>query len=351
MTPPTLLMGFLIATGLVVVAGVQLVRAGEELGDRLPIGRTWVGLVVLSSITSLPELVSSISASAWIGKPDLAVANTFGSNSFNIFTLVILDLVYRGDPLATVYGVRHALAGALGGVLTCVACVALLASRTGVFAELPLTSLEWSVVITGAYFAAMALLYRFESKQPRENAGPGEGEGVVEATLVGEQVWAPLLKRLGAAAAGVLVAGVVLAYLADQLAVYPFSFGTLGETFVGSLGLAVSTSLPEMVVGIAAVRGGSFGMAVGNVFGSNLFNIWVLPICHMFSAPFLETPFYSDLQLSNLLPALLSMILGGIAVAGLVTRSRRLFFGLGWDTLAITILYGLGCYLIFLSGR
>ena len=346
----TILIGFCAAGAFVVFAGVHLTKAGDELGDLLNLGGTWVGLVILSAVTSLPELVSSIGGASWQGQPDLACGNIFGSNCFNVFIIALLDLYYRSGPISLRFGILPTFSGGLGILMTALGAAAILFNQPNFESSPSFPDWVWSALIVLGYLLSMVLLYRFEKRSFRESM-ESTGGPTVQAAIVGESALKPTVRKLLFASIGVVLAGLGMVYLADRLADYPFSFGTLGHTFVGAMGLATATSLPELVVGVTAIRMNRFDMAVGNVFGSNIFNILILAICQMVYTPFHAAPFYGGIAMVNLLSALLALALAGVAISGLVYRSERTLFGLGWDTTLITTLYIGGSYLLFLMGR
>jgi cation:H+ antiporter len=346
-----ILIGFFAAGGIVVYAGVHLTRAGDDLGEILKLGGSWIGLVVLSAITSLPELVASIGSSAWQGQPNLACGNVFGSNSFNIFIIAILDLFLKGGPISYRFGVLPSFSGGLGILMTGLGAMVILFNQPAFETAVRFPDWFWSALIAAGYISCMVMLYRFEKRSYREKLTSTRATPTVDASIVGESKLKPVIQKMVFSAFFVVLAGLGMVYLADQLAVYPFAFGQLGHTFVGSLGLALATSLPELVVGVTALKMGKFDLATGNLFGSNIFNILILAISQLTFAPFHSGVFYGGVELLNLMSALLAMMLSGVAIAGLMYRSERSFFRLGWDSATILVLYAGGTYLLFLLGH
>ncbi len=354
MSLPILLACFFLAAGVVSAAGVTLTKSGDELGDRLNLGGSWIGLVLLSAITSMPELVSTIGSAVFENQPAMAAGNIFGSNCFNIFIIVLLDIYYRGGPISYMFGVMPAFSASLGIAMTAIGALALLLSSRAVFPEATLPVWFWTLAILGSYFYFMFLIFRSEKKMALENRAE-ESESSVNAALVGDAAWRALIFRLVVSGSVIVIAGYLLVVLADRLAVYPFSFGTLGHSFLGTLGLAVATSLPELVVGITAVRMKKFDLVAGNIFGSNIFNIMILAICHISYRARHDLSFYSESSggggAINLFTASLAIILASLAIAGMMHRSRRTLLGVGWDSISIGLVYLSGIYWLYLSGR
>ncbi|MEA1871440.1 MAG: sodium:calcium antiporter, partial [Candidatus Bipolaricaulota bacterium] len=74
---------FLLTSTAIVLAGIKLASFGEALGKRAGIGQGWIGLLFLATITSIPELTTTVTG-ATIGVPNIALGNALGSNLFNI---------------------------------------------------------------------------------------------------------------------------------------------------------------------------------------------------------------------------------------------------------------------------
>jgi cation:H+ antiporter len=121
----------------------------------------------------------------------------------------------------------------------------------------------------------------------------------------------------------------------------------LGTGFVGTAILSVVTSLPELLAAFAAVRIGAYDMAVGNLFGSSVFNMLGVGIADFF---YLDGRFLANIDPNFALVALLGMLLTNMALLGNLARVERKFLFLELDTLAIVIVYILGLYLLFLRG-
>jgi cation:H+ antiporter len=120
-----------------------------------------------------------------------------------------------------------------------------------------------------------------------------------------------------------------------------------GESFIGSSFIAITTSLPEITVSIAAARIGSFDMAVANLLGSNLFNIMILAVVDF---SYLKAPLLRSVSEVNALTALTAMITMGIVVIGLTYRSEKKLLFLAGDAIAILLVYILANTLLFSIG-
>jgi cation:H+ antiporter len=110
----------------------------------------------------------------------------------------------------------------------------------------------------------------------------------------------------------------------------------LGQTFVGNIFIALSTSLPEVVVCIAAMKMVSIDLAVGNLLGSNVFNIFILAIDDIF---FTKGPILSFTNPHHIISALSAVAMTAIAVIGLTYRAERKRLFLAWDAIGIIMVY------------
>src|SRR5690606_3763319 len=254
---------FAVAAAVIAWAGVHLARYGDELAERAGLSRLVVGMLLVATATSLPEVVTDVSA-ALGDAPDLAVGDLFGSNMANMAILAVIDLQHR-KRVWTRVEIGHARVASVAIGLTALAILGVLTP--------PGIPLGWlgidTLVIAGAYVAAVAWMHR----SPIGRHGEGEvlpvPTGWSRPSFGGLR---PVILRFAGAALVILAAGPVLARSAEEIA----AASGLGQTFVGSSLVAITTSLPELVSSLAAVRIRSYDLAVGNLFGSNAFNMFAL---------------------------------------------------------------------------
>ncbi|HWP62163.1 MAG TPA: sodium:calcium antiporter [Candidatus Binatia bacterium] len=282
-------LGLFALSGLVVaLAGVELARDGDEIAERTGLGGLFVGSLLLAGATSLPEVATDVSAGL-TGNPDIAVGDLFGSSMANMAILGLLDLVHRRRVWPRV-GLGHARVAAIAIGLTAIALLGILVRpghRIGWIGLEPL-------LIVALYVAAMAWIRRTRPGRTSERgesqhesatrpsrptppapAEPTPGDELLLPTGWAEVPGRPLavtVGRFGLASLAVLFAAPLLAVSAGELA----AATGLGQTFVGTFLVAATTSAPELVASLAAVRIGAHDLAVGNLFGSNAFNMLAL---------------------------------------------------------------------------
>ncbi len=258
---------FLVCASVIIVAGTFLTKFADAIAELTGLGRLLVGSVLLAGATSLPELTVDVSA-VWMGMPDLAVGDLIGSSLANLLILAALDLSHqsRGKMLSK-QSAAHALSGSLGAAMTALAGLGLLTGKA--FAEYTLLNLSPCSILLGVPYAfGIRLIYldqRIAAKEHRENEP-------TEQTLPPGMTLQRALLGFSLCALAIVISGPFMASAAGTLA----DASGLGKTFVGTTLVALSTSLPELVAGIAALRMGSIDLAIGNVFGSNAFNMVLL---------------------------------------------------------------------------
>lgn len=342
----TLFAELLVAGAIVIFSGARFTRLASVLADRLAIGSGWIGLILLATVTSLPELVAGSTATA-IGNVDLAFGAIFGSCSFNITLIVLLNAFMGGGSILRKVNTLHTLTSSFGLALIGLALMGIV--LVGKFSGHPLMAqwmeLTWALAILVAYFGCMRLVYRH---QRREN---GSGSGSAKRQKVG----GALCAQLAFCAAVIVAASWWLALLGDVLSTHKIDLigRPLGATFVGAGFLALATSLPEIVTSIAAVRLGDLDLALGNIFGSNMFNIFVIPVLKvvsMVSGEPLLLPVGTAVSTDKLITGLLAILLTAIAVGGLAYQSRRkVLRRFGFDSVLIAVTYVGGMILLLID--
>jgi cation:H+ antiporter len=330
-------LSLLVCLAAIGVAGVKLSRYGDIIAEKSGLSRGWVGLILLASVTSLPELVTGISAVTVADVPDIAVGNILGACVFNLGFIVALDFLYReesiytrahqGNVLASGYGV--ALIGFVGFNLLLYHDAAIPAfGHVGLYAP----------VILVLYVLAMRSLYRYEKAQVSDYVED-------RAELYPDTSLKQAVQGYAIAALAVVAAGLWLPYIAGDLA------AAMGwkQSFVGTLFVAAVTTTPEIVVTVAALRIGAVDLAIGNLFGSNLFNIAILAIDDLFYVP---GPLFADVSISHAASAFSAMMMSGLAVVGLVLRSTsRVLRSVSWISVMLLIIYLLNTLFLYLYGH
>ncbi|HXW05791.1 MAG TPA: hypothetical protein VD833_11200 [Vicinamibacterales bacterium] len=321
-----------VATALVIVfAGVKLARYGDVLGEKSGLGRSWIGVVLLAATTSLPELFTGFGATALAPLPDIAVGDVLGSCMFNLLILSMMD-VFQPEPLSTRAHQSHALSIGFGLVLLGIAGFGLLGGP-----RLPMLGWVgvWAPVMIAVYFVGMRVIFTHERHRRAR-----EAHEVAEELLYAEIPTRTAAVRYSFAAVLVIGAALWLPRVGAELARQT----GLGEAFVGSLFIALTTSLPEIVVSLAAVRIGAIDLGVSNVLGSNLFNLLILGLDDVW---YTRGSLLAEAEASHGVAVLAVMTMNGLFLVGLTYRVLTKRFAVSWDTGAIAVVYAAGIALAY----
>jgi cation:H+ antiporter len=327
---------FILCAAVILVAGTQLSRYGDVIADMTGLGRTWIGVVLLASVTSLPELITGFSSTAIFRVPDIAMGDIAGSCMFNLLIIAMLDALHGPAPISARVHQGQVLSASFGVVLLGLVGLSIILGDM-------LPVIGWvsvsSVLFVAIYLLAMRVIFTYEQRRIIE-------EFVAEMATETEARHPSPVRVYGLFTLNaVLIVGAALYLpgLAETLA----EMTGLGQTFFGTIFVALSTSLPEVVVSIAALRIGAIDMAVGNIFGSNLFNVGILALDDLFYTP---GPLLASVEPSHSVAVLGAMVMTAIAVVGLTYRSgsKRLF--IAWDALGIVVVYALASAALYLMG-
>ena len=335
----------ILAGAVVILAGSRFTRLADTLAQRLNIGGGWIGLILLATVTSLPELVTGGTATA-IDNVDLALGGIFGSCCFNITLIFLLNLLWGGGSVLRGVSAAHSLTSSFGLALITIALLGMI--LVDKFAGAPVVAqaceLSWAALIVVTYLGCMRLVFKYEhANRVALPDQPGQER---------QRVGTGLKAELALMAAIIVAASWWLALIGDTLSTHEIKLigRPLGATFVGACFLALATSLPEIVTSVAAVRLGNLDLALGNIFGSNMFNIFVIPMLKVVSlvkGDALMLAEHAVNSTQNVITGLLAILLTAIAVGGLVTQSqRRALRRFGYDSILIVVTYVAGMLLL-----
>jgi cation:H+ antiporter len=325
---------FLVCAAIIVFAGTKLTKNAAVVAEHVGIGTAWVGALMLPLATSLPELVTTLRA-VMIDAPDLALGNILGSCLYNLSLLAVIDVVEGRGPLTARINKGHAIVASLSIITICLASMAV----TGLFTA----TLGWigfeTILIALVYVLGSRFIFRYEQKNMPQLSGETEA---VEAEK-GQISTRKALLNFALAAGLIIFAGVFLTDASDRIAIET----GLGQTFVGSILLAISTSLPETVTTITAVRLGYLDMAVANIFGANFMNLFIIALADLF---YFRGPLLQAVSGQHLLSAVMVIMMSAIIIFGLTYRSEKRFTRIGFDTMLVFIAYLTTFYLLFKAG-
>lgn len=308
------------------LSGRKVAKYGDIIAEKTGLGGIWIGLVLIAMLTSLPELFNGISAVRLVDAPDLTVGDLLGANMFNMFNLALLDLCHGNGSLLAVVGRNHRLTGVFSLLLVLLVGIFILASRGYTFA---IGWIGWyTPLILILYLVFVRILFLAERRQP----------SFPEAELIyGDVAKGKAYLYFAISALFIIGAGIWLAFVGDEIA----RVHGWGQSFVGTLFLALTTTLPEITVSFAAMRLGANDLAVANMIGSNLFNMTIIAVDDLLysSGPILAS--VSEAHLATVLTVILMTLM---FIAALSLKPARLF-RLSWWSLATILLFIIGIYL------
>jgi len=318
------------AAVLVVIGGKILTDHAERLAAAKGLTRLWLGFILLAGATSIPELATAVGAVTLADSPALALGDLLGSNAFNIFIISLLGLFFKGRSILHPLSLRpFRLLLSSSAIMTVVVLGDILARRMGIVLNLGHLDVG-AIILLSLYLASSYLVFQDERKSAQTS-------GIKPS---GKQLGPGFYLSLGLSLGAVIAAGCWLSISADKIA----RITGWGATFVGALFLALVTSLPEVVVSLSAIRLGSADMALGNIFGSNIFNLTIIFWADLADG---SGPLLGAADNASIGTGILALTLTGIAATGLGTRMRTRLWGTRWDTTTIALVYLAGMYAIF----
>jgi cation:H+ antiporter len=329
------LAAFLVLGAVIFMVAHRLARAADTIADTTGLGQAWIGVILLGASTSLPEITTDINASL-LDVPDIGVGDLMGSTLANMLILALLDLVYAKQWILHRVAINHAVVGLLAIALTMIAGIAI---SVGGFGQVGHVGIE-SIVIVAVYLLGMRVFYQLTQTAtagliPDAPPVDGETEGGRR-----ERLRAAVRTFVLAAAALVMVTP-LLVLSAEALSIE----SGLSQSFVGTLLVGITTSFPEIAATVAAVRLGAIDLAVGNIFGSNAFNMCVLLFMDV---TYLPGPVLDAVSPAHAATAQLAALAVSFGVLGVMSRLEQRSAVTRFGSFLV-----LGCYAagIWLLGR
>ncbi|SHJ87137.1 cation:H+ antiporter [Tangfeifania diversioriginum] len=326
---------FVISALLVAVVGTYLTKTADQLADLTGLGEAIFGAVFLGGVTSLPGIVTSVVA-AYNGHPELAVSNAIGGIAAQTLFLSIADITYRKTNL------EHA-AASITSLMQGVLLVGLLA-----FVLLGMTGPELlvfhihpaSFLIIGGYIVGSKMIAKAKD-------WPMWSPRITRATVSDlpdkENIKLNLKSVILKFALSAIVVGIAGFTIAKTGIAIAANTG-LSESIVGVLFTAVATSFPELIVSVSAVKRGALTLSISNIIGGNSFDVLFIAFADM--AYFNGSILHAITQ-SQVFIMAMTMLMTSVLIMGLLYREKEGFGKIGWESLAIIIIYFTGNIILF----
>ena len=327
---------FVLSAAMIVFSAMQLAKYGDVIAARTKLGGMFIGVLLLAGATSLPELLTSINSIAQ-GAPELSAGNFFGSSAFNMFILAILDVLGRDQRILRTSQRRHLVSGGFAVFISTLVLFLLVANP--VLTQINF-NIGWfgidSLFIMGSYVMAIYMIQ--QSEQDAVSTDMTEEElAEIPSLKVG-------LIGFGLAA---VVLGLVCPFMVRASETISEITG-LGTSFVGSTLVAFVTSLPEMVTSISAISIGAADMALGNLFGSNMFNMFGIGLADVF---YTKGRFLSTVDNSFIVVGMLGILMTSFGLIGNIVKFKRVGRLIDFDSILMALMYFGGMYLLFVMSR
>ena len=243
---------FLLLAFCTIYMSIKLSYYGDVLSKQSKVGAAFVGGLLIASITSLPEFVTSVSAVV-LDNASLSFGDIVGSNMFNIFVLAVYNIYFFKSNLFRNTSNKY--------IFECLILVS-----DYIFIILGCHNIIVNIVSLLLFFAYLVYMYSVFKNGKKEEEEIKEKQKFI------------LLKFILTGIV-MVVLSVLLTYQADKIAhMYPkFSSSSIGAILLG-----ITTSLPEVVTTFALLKLNNYNMAISNMLGSNIFNFLVLAISDLF---------------------------------------------------------------------
>lgn len=290
---------YIVVSATVVFLSVKASNYIDLIDQKSSLSGAFLGGVLLSAVTSLPELFTSISATLLLAKPSLCLGNILGSNIFNLLVLAAMFLVFIRS--------SHAARLAKGHTIVLVyCCVTYLAIALNMFLPQIFDFHILSLSVTSiaiVLFYAMGVRYLSGEDGGSEEEQPSEEQNTTSLRTI--------VVRFVLCSVGLVGLSVWLTYLSDDLAT---KLG-MGAGLAGALFLGVATSLPELSSTVTLFRLRNHNVAVGNIVGSCLFNMAILTVADLlwFGGSIYD---FSDGNIAQML------LCGGVAMVATMVAMR-----------------------------
>ncbi len=311
---------FAASAAIILLAAHFLARSADTVADRTRLGRSFVGVVMLATATSLPELATGVSAIALLDAPDLAIGDAFGSSLFNLMIIGLADIYWQyqqHEPVLTAVSYTSATIAALGAGLIAIGTIAIyLYSTTTATADWYLSPI--TVILMLGFALAMFLIY-CQDRQAQEASRVDEdiAQAVDGAATDGSgQRLSTALALYVVSAAVVVVAAVWLANTGEAIA----ETMHWEESFVGTQFLAISTSLPEIGTSFAALRLNAPDLAITNVLGSNVFNMGF--VLFFDDLAYSQGTVWSEVSPVHIVSGLIGVLMTVVVITAVMSRPR-----------------------------
>ena len=232
----------------------------DLLDKNTKLSGAFIGGVLLSAVTSLPELLTSLSSTVWLKNPGLSLGNILGSNLFNMTIIAMLIILWTSNFKKSNISKSHSYTA----WVTLAIYVALALNMLNI--------VNFEVVTISITSITILVLYTLGVKTMSNDDGGTADEFKDETAVTTSLSLKQIIIRFILVSIGLVISSILITYVTDIIAARL----NLGASLAGALLLGIATSLPELTSCVSLVKIGNFNVSVGNIVGSNLFNFLII---------------------------------------------------------------------------
>jgi len=307
---------FILLLVLIYIFGVRASISADIIAEKKGWARAFIGVVLISMITSLPELFTGISSVTLKDSPDFAVGAILGSCIFNLLIIAIIEIFYRKNNFYSLKGKINMLPLGFGFILINILIFAFVIKLNVSIFNIGI----FSIIIFILYFLFLRVI--FLEKQTEESPKIYQGKKL-KNEIVSFTISSVIIIGIG----------IYLPIVGDQIA----QLMGWKHSFVGVIFFAMVTSFPELVVSFTAAKLGAFEMVLGNIAGSNLFNIAIIFI---FDLIYIKGIILNQVSQSYVAVGLIALLMNFVVFFAVVRRSSfKIFNFVSLNAIFLVILY------------
>lgn len=232
----------------------------DLLDKNTKLSGAFIGGVLLSAVTSLPELLTSLSSTVWLKNPRLSLGNILGSNLFNMTIIAMLIILWTSNFKKSNISKSHSYTA----WVTLAIYVAVALNMLNIVNFEVVTISITSIIILVLYTLGVKTM----SNDDSGTADEFKDETAVTTSLSLKQI----IIRFILVSIELVISSILITYVTDIIAARL----NLGASLAGALLLGIATSLPELTSCVSLVKIGNFNVSIGNIVGSNLFNFLII---------------------------------------------------------------------------
>ncbi len=310
---------------LVYVFGTRAAKSADVIAEKKGLAKAFMGVVFISMVTSFPELFTGISAVTLVDSPDLAMGEILGSCLFNLLIIAVIEVAYRKNTFFQLEGKINVLPIAFSFIMIHVLTL-------GIAVQFDLALLNVSVfsfLIFFLYIFFLRIIYkeRKAEKNGKTKVGPVNLKKEISVFAVSSLV--------------IIGVGIYLPVVGEELS----EVMGWNQSFVGIIFLAFVTSFPELVISFTSARMGAFDMLLGNITGSNLFNVAIVFFIDIF---YVKHQLFGAVSPINVTVGIIALLMNFILFFAVVRRSRyKILNIISINALLLFVLYIVNLIVIY----